>query len=221
MHTLRTVLLSFFLSVLFVCPAASAEVSFGAHAGAVGGLGADLYLEVAEFAEGLPLDLRVGLEFQGRDAGDPMAARRIFINNNTNGTPESSARAWGGRLDLLWPLDLLSNVTAFAGPRWISFSSSFDYIGGNENFDVVSQHWGWGLGLEGRFPMSAATSFVLGGGFDWYLGAELDGHDTIYSPDLDPVNGREDYTYDDADEAIHQPGFEWRLQLGVQRAFGR
>lgn len=208
--------------LLLATSARASDVFVGAQAGAVGGIGGDVYLEVADFAQGLPLDLRVGIEYQGRDAGDPLAARRVFINDNTNGTPESSASAWGGRLDLLWTFDALSeNLVLFGGPRWASFTSTFDYIGGNENFDVVSTHWGWGVGLEGRYPMSASTSFVLGGGADWYLGSELDGHDTIYSPDLDPVNGRNDYTYDDADEAIHQPSLEWRLQLGVQYRLGR
>lgn len=197
-------------------PVSAASLATGVQFGSVGGLGGDVYLEAADFAQGLPVHLRLGLEYQGRDAGDPLAARRIFINDNTNGTPESSARAWGSRLDLVLPLDLLPNLFVFGGPRWTSFTGSFDYVGGNENFDVTSSQWGWGLGAEGRYPMSPAMSFVLGGGLDWYLDSELDGHDTIYSPDLDPVNGRDDYTYDDADEAIHQPGLEWRLVLGVQ-----
>ena len=214
---------SLLILLLFCVPAHSAELGASAHVGAVGGVGGDLFLEVADFAEGLPLNLRLGLEYQGRDAGDPMAARRIFINDNTNGTPDSSARAWGARLDLMWPLDMLpvSNLLLYGGPRYASFTGTFDYIGGNENFDVVSSHWGWGMGVEGRYPMGPTTSFVLGGGFDWYLGSELDGHDTIYSPDLDPVNGRADYTYDDADEAIGQPGLEWRLVLGLQMTLAR
>ena len=210
------------LSVVLISvrPAVAAEVHTGAQFGAVGGLGGDLYLEVADFAQDLPVDLRIGFEYQARDAGDPMAARRVFINNNTNGTPESSASAWGARLDLVWPLDIVPNVYAFGGPRWASFTSSFEYIGGDENFDVVSSHWGWGGGLEGRYPISPSASFVLGGGLDWFLGSELDGHDTIYSPDLDPVNGREDYEYSDADDAVNQPRFEWRLLLGFQYRLG-
>lgn len=215
----RTALLLSLL--LFASSASAAEFLAGAQFGTVGGLGGDVYFEVADFADGLPVDLRIGAEYQGRDAGDPMAARRVFINNNTNGTPNGDASAWGARLDLVYPLEILPNVVAFGGPRWTSFTSSFEYIGGNENFDVVSNHWGWGAGLEGRYPISASANFVLGGGVDWYLGSELDGHDTIYSPDLDPVNGREDYTYDDANDAVNQPSLEWRLQLGFQYALGR
>lgn len=202
-------------------PTEAAELSGAVQVGAVGGIGGDVYLELADFAQGLPVDLRVGLEWQTRDAGDPMGARRIFINDNTNGTPESSARAWGARIDLVAPLRWGSNVVVFGGPRWVSFTGAFDYIGGNENFEVVSEQWGWGIGLEGRYAVSPSTDFVLGGGVDWYLDAALDGHDTIYSPNLDPVNGRADYDYDDADDVIAQPGLDWRLLLGVQRVFGR
>jgi len=34
------------------------------------------------------------------NAGDPYAARQIFINDNTNGSPEDSASPWGAGLGL-------------------------------------------------------------------------------------------------------------------------
>ena len=36
----------------------------------------------------------------------------------------------------------LSHAYVFAGPRYGSFTGNFKFIGGNEDFDVTSSHWG-------------------------------------------------------------------------------
>jgi hypothetical protein len=41
------------------------------------------------------------------------------------------------------------------------------------------------------------------------------GHDTSYSPDGVTVNGKHDYTYNDADAAINQPKFLPSLMVGI------
>jgi hypothetical protein len=104
-----------------------------------------------------------------------------------------------------------------AGPRHSRFKGTSEYIGGNEKFDVTSQHWGLGAGLESFFPVGARTDLGLGGGVDYYFASTLTGHDTSYSPDGSTVNGREDYSHSTADEAIHQPKLELRLMLGFSR----
>jgi len=43
----------------------------------------------------------------------------------------------------------------------------------------------------------------------------MHGHDTTYYSDGETVNGREDYTYDDADEAINQPKVVPNISIGI------
>ncbi len=61
--------------------------------------------------------------------------------------------------------------------------------------------------------------FITSAGFDYYFSSELSGHDTRYSPDGEDVNTRNDYTYDDADNAINNPTFQLRLLVGVNYHF--
>jgi hypothetical protein len=125
-------------------------------------------------------------------------------------------------MDLVLPFQYggLPGLHLYGGPRWSSFKANFKYIGGNEDFDVTTEQWGWGMGLEGRYPMGASTDFVLGGGFDWFFDSKLQGHDTSYAPDGEDVNPRNDYEFSDADEAIHQPGFDLRVVIGLQMRLG-
>lgn len=213
-------------SLLIFCtaaPAAAAEFSAGLLLGHGIGLGGDFSLEAARFAEGMPFSLRLGLGYGALDPGDAVAARHVFINDNENGTPEADGHVYDWRLDLLRELDWgpLAGTRFFAGPRYASFTGTFNFIGGNEKFDVTSSHWGWGAGLERRWAMSERWGFTLAGGADYYLASELTGHDTSYAPDGEDVNARDGYDYDTADEAINQPKLEWRLGLGLDLRLGR
>ncbi len=200
-----------------------AEYSAGARAGYSGAPGGGLSFRVSDFAEGLPLDLRFGVERVSREAGDPADARRIFINDATNGVPEKSGRAWTYRFDLCYRLSRLSapGLSVFGGVRRTEFTGNFKYVGGNEDFDVTSRQWGWGVGIESRFAMNPRTDFVMGGGVDYFAAGTLTGHDTSYSPSGKTVNGRDDYAYADADEAINQPEFNSRVMLGVTYRLSR
>ena len=162
----------------------------------------------------LPFELRGGVAYSFLNPGNALDARRIFINNNTNGTPEKSGRSIDYRFDFLIPKSIFGMQNSFIviGPRGSSFKGNFTYVGGNEEFDVVSRQWGIGGGLESRFPMSSNLNLVIAAGLDYYFPGTLHGHDTSYSPDNDNVNPRNDnqnddepFTYKDADEAIYQP----------------
>jgi hypothetical protein len=177
--------------LLVTAPAAATELHGGAQLGYSGAPGGLAYFQVSEFASDFPL--------------------------------QESGRLWGYRLDFVYSLNRgpVPNLHLFGGPRFGRFTGNFKYIGGNEDFDVTSRQWGWGMGLEGRYPLSGAANFVLSAGFDWYGESELRGHDTVYAPDGETVNGREDYEWSDADEAINQPGFDPRFQVGFDLSFGR
>jgi len=171
-----------------------------------------------------PIELRVGLGYTFLNPGNAMDARRIFINNNTNGTPEKSGRSIDYRLDFIFhkPMFGLQHSYIIMGPRGSSFKGNFAYIGGNEDFDVISNQWGLGVGLENRTSLSPKLNLVVAIGLDYYIPSTLTGHDTAYSPDNDNVNARNDnenndepFTYKDANEAISQPGFMPYAMLGL------
>ena len=164
----------------------------------------------------LPFELRGGVGYTFLNPGNALDARRIFINNNTNGTPEKSGRSMDYRFDFLIPKSIfgIQNSYLVLGPRGSSFKGTFKYVGGNEEFDVVSRQWGLGGGLESRFKMSSNLNLVIAAGMDYYFPSTLQGHDTSYSPDGDHVNPRNDnenndepFSYKDADRAIYQPRF--------------
>ncbi|MEA3462764.1 MAG: hypothetical protein U9R49_12835 [Bacteroidota bacterium] len=171
-----------------------------------------------------PIELRVGLGYTFLNPGNALDARRIFINNNTNGTPEKSGRSIDYRLDFIFhkPIFGLQHSYLIVGPRGSSFKGNFAYIGGNEDFDVISNQWGLGVGLENRTSLSPKLNLVVAIGLDYYIPSTLTGHDTSYSPDNDNVNARNDnenddepFTYKDANEAISQPGFMPYAMLGL------
>lgn len=230
MHSMYRFSLTMIAAVILIAPAAvlgntptghGPEFSGGAVLGYYGGFGFHVNAMVSNFAQDFPLAARIGLGFSSVEPGKAADARRIFINDATNGTPEKSGRKLDFRFDFMYPVKLLGmkQAYAFGGPRYSKFTGNFKYIGGNEDFDVVSNQWGFGLGVESFFPMSPKLDLVLSAGADYFGNAKLTGHDTSYSPDGDDSNPRDDYTYDDADDAIDQPKIEPRIMLGVRYKF--
>jgi hypothetical protein len=204
-------------------PAAAGQFGAGLNFGYSAGLGGSVYGTYWNFTRDVPLSLRVAFSYTVRDPGDPLGARHVFINDNTNGTPEESGHTWQARFDLLFPITQLGpqQLYLFGGARHGSFTGTFNFIGGNEKFDVTSKPWGLGLGVETYFAVGTQTDFAIQLGFDYFFKAKLQGHDTAYSPDGDDVNPRNDYTYGDADEVINQPKAELLAMVGFQYRFGR
>jgi hypothetical protein len=203
----------------------------GLHAsimtGYSGGYGIQTNISLRDIASTFPFDLRLGIGYSMFNPGIALDARRIFINNATNGVPEKSGRAFDYRLDFLMSKSILGLNNSFLlfGPRYSSFKGNFKFIGGNEDFDVVSKQWGLGTGLENHFRISARLEIIFGAGLDFYFPNTLTGHDTSYSPDNDNVNPREDiynndieFIYKDADRAINQPKFVPRALIGLSFA---
>lgn len=200
------------------------KVSAGILTGYNRGFGIQGNFSLNRSASQLPFDLRVGVGYTFMNPGNALDARRIFINNNTNGSPEKSGRSIDYRLDFMIPKPIfgISNSYIVLGPRGSSFKGNFQYIGGNEDFDVISHQWGLGGGIESHFSMAKNFNLVLAVGLDYYLPSTLHGHDTSYSPDNDNVNARNDnenndtpFTYKDANAAIAQPAFMPYAMVGV------
>lgn len=198
--------------------------ALGVSTGYNNGFGVQLNGTALQPLQSLPIQLRVGVGYTKMDSGNAADARRIFINNATNGVPEEKAKAFDYRLDVLWASNLFNLEEAYwaLGPRYSSYTANFKYVGGNEDFDVTSKQFGVGLGAESRFAISKKLNLVAAAGLDYFFNNTLKGHDTNYSPDDDNVNPRDDnqnndeeFTFDDANDAIKQPNFMPRVLLGV------
>lgn len=188
------------------------------------GFGLQANVTASHFQTGFPFRMRLGLGLSFINPGDALDARRIFINNNTNGTPEKKGRSLDLRLDFLVTKQILglSDSYFLIGPRFSTFNGDFKYVGGNEDFEIKSHRWGIGAGLENHFKMTQKMDLVLAYGLDFYIPSTLTGHDTSYSPDNDNVNPTKDnkndnvyFIYKNANKAIRQPVFMPHIMLGI------
>ncbi|MCA9738701.1 MAG: hypothetical protein R3E98_05045 [Gemmatimonadota bacterium] len=202
--------------------AQTSDLTVGTSFGYQDGVGTRLFAVRGNVAEGLPVLVRGELGYVATDPGSAPNARRIFINNATNGTPASSGRTLDAAFDVLLRTSRFGVPRAYwyAGVRYARFKGNFKYIGGNEDFDVVSNHWGLGAGVQSFHAMTPRLDLVLTGGLEVFRSARLTGHDTSYAPGDENVNAREDYTYGDADEAIHQPKLRPVLSVGFGYRMG-
>lgn len=214
----RQLLVLAMITAIMAGSAQATDTSLGLGIGATAGFGGQVDLTFDNFTRNTPLGIRFSGAYSTRDAGNAMDARHVFINNNTNGTPETSASTWQMRMDLLFPLGKIGSVPLRigAGVRKAYFTGTYDFVGGNEKFDVTSSPWGLGALLETALPMSDKVDFHIQLGVDYFFDSRLEGHDTAYEPDGDDVNPREDYTWEDADEAVNQPSVELLGLLGVR-----
>ena len=192
------------------------DIQVGGDIGFRSGLSFQLNGLVSKIAPGFPFQIRLAAAYTSLDPGKPLPARHIFINNNSNGTPEEAGWMWDLRMDFLYKVKWfsLNDAYFYAGPRYAWFTGRFDFVGGNEDFDIYSDQWGFGVGLESRFKIASKIHLVLSGSLDYFSTDHLHGHDTSYYSDGEIVNGRENYTYDDADNAINQPKIVPKLSIG-------
>jgi hypothetical protein len=181
----------------------TSSVSAGIGFGYNGGTGLQLNFTIKDFAEDFPFNAKVAAGIAFVDAGKPLDARSVFINDNKNGIPEESGRTIDFRIDLLLPIS--SKLSLYTGPRFIAFTGNFNFVGGNEDFDVTGNQWGVGAGIETLFTMTQSFDLVFNIGYDFYFENTLYGHDTSYSPNNENINPRKEYEFADADKAVSQP----------------
>jgi hypothetical protein len=213
----------FSLIILMQHEGIAQTAAVGFSLGHNGGLGAKIHGVLFNFARGFPLGAQVAIGYTSVDPGNAADARRIFINDATNGTPQQSGHVWDFRADLLYRLNWFTPARSYiyAGIRYASFLGNFKFIGGNEFFDITASQWGLGSGLEIFFPISSRIDLVSMAGIDYFIAGKIEGHDTIYSPDGENINIHHDFTYTDADEAINQPKFEFLIMVGLNYHLGR
>jgi hypothetical protein len=217
------IILSFFVSLLMIQNnSVASNYSAGFSLGYNNGFGFQASGYLSNFAQDFPLKLRLSIGYTlTSNPGSSPDARRIFINNATNGTPEKQGWFWDYKFDFMYRVNWLSlrQLYLYGGPRYESFTGNFKYIGGNEDFDVITSQWGIGTGLQGFFSMSPTLDFTLSVGADYFFSNMLKGHDTEYYPDNENVNPREDYNYNDADKAINQPDLLLNFMIGINYKF--
>jgi hypothetical protein len=196
-------------------------ISGGMTFGYEGGPGGQMNTTISNFIINLPISARFAVKYAKVEPGNAADAREIFINDATNGVPSEKGHRWNIGFDILTPISLANTraTYVFVGPRYAMHTSNFKYIGGNEDFDVTSNHWGVGGGLETHFGISPRFDLVLGGGLDHYFSSTLYGHDTAYGPNGEYVNQRKEFEYEDADKAIGQPKNIVRLMMGMHYYF--
>lgn len=220
---IKTILIIFFFTGSFTFASSNLGLSPKFYGGVVlgynGGFGGQLNVSMTSFQSGFPLSIRFGFGYTNVDPGRPADARKIFINDATNGTPEENGYIWDLRLDLMIPVNLLYNSNVYLGPRYSMFTGNFNFVDGNENFDITSNQFGLGAGFLTQLLLVPNLYLVLDGGADYFFQSTLKGHDTAYSPDGDDVNPRQNYTYDDADKAVNQPKILGRFMIGINYGF--
>ena len=176
--------------------------------------------------EKVPLGAEVELGYSWSDKGDAILARQVFINQNTGG--DDDAQSSGGTLDFglnaTYPIGIKlgqAEFSVFGGPRYAHWDVRHEYVGGNEDFDVVGNVWGLGGGLRGTMPLGKSISAILQLGLDYYPRGSIYGHDATYYPDDHNINARDNgagytYTYADAERATAVPHIRPRVMVGLK-----
>ena len=226
MHVRRLILSALLLCGALAVPhavSATMKTSGGLALGANAGIGGQADVTFTDIAEGLPVTARLSLGYWRLDPGDALAARHVFINANDNGDPTKSGHRWDLRMDVMREVHqgALRGWWIGAGPRYSKFRGDYDFVGGNETFYITTDQWGVGGLLERNWPTGPETELVVSGGLDWFANAKIGGHDSSYSPDGSSVSPVDNYTWKDADLAIHQPRLAPRVLVGLQHHFGR
>ena len=224
---MRSVYFLFFLILISLASSFSQSYDYyykpkffgGVSLGYYGGFGIQGNVTVSHFVREIPLSLRLGIGYTSTDPGNPADARKIFINDATNGVPEKSGEVWDLRADFIVPVRLFTNSSIYAGVRYSMFTADFRFIDGNEFFTISSNAFGLGGGLETQFSLSSNLFLMFSAGADYYFSTKLSGHDTEYNSDGVNVNPRRDYTFDDADNAINQPKLQPRVMIGINYGF--
>ncbi len=81
----------------------------------------------------------------------------------------------------------------YGGPRRSCFTGHFEYVGGNEDYEVTSGSWGAGVGLEKHYAINRSLDLLLTAGVDCQAKSTLSGHDTACSPNGESVNSRKTF----------------------------
>ncbi len=111
------------------------SLSGGLQLGYNNGMGFQGNFILKNLAEGFPFHVKLSAGISFLDPGKSLDAREIFINDATNGVPEKGGKLMDFRADFLYYVG--ARTYFYAGPRFAIFTGNFNFIGGNEDFDVT------------------------------------------------------------------------------------
>ena len=190
----------------------------GAGGGYSNGLGGGLELSLLDAIPEIPIGFHFSVGYYHlNEPGVAVDARKIFINNATAGNNNILEYGYNifFRLDFSYRVLQAKglNIDAYAGVAHARYLAHFDYQGGNEAFDVVTNPWGATLGARVYFFLSRQLMLTLNGGVEYYFPDKISAHGNFYNPNGQDDNPRAPYTYADADAAIEQPTFSPRVSL--------
>jgi len=207
------------LMILVAGGLGAVDFYIGAQGGFAQGGGGGLEVSVIDITENYPLSVKAGIGyFTNKDPGNAEAARRIFINDNQGGDIKKEGQNWLYWADLGWTFyeNEQIQLDLFGGGRYSTFAAYFEYAGDNEAFYARTEAYGLGGGGEVRFFLNPRYYLSLAAGVDGFFKSHLYGHGQFsYNPEGVDDNPRNDYTYEDADEAVNQPDFIPRVTLGI------
>ncbi len=177
----------------------------------------------------VPISFELGGGHSWTNPGDPALARDVFINGTDTGDEDAQkdGSVWDLGINALYPLNQSYGPVkffVFGGPRYAHFDGHFQYVGGNEDFDIIANSWGLGGGLRAVMPLGKGFSAILQLGLDYYWPTSIYGHDATYYPNNANINARPNeeenrgytYTYADAASATNVPRLRPRVMLGIQ-----
>ena len=159
------------------------------------------------------------------DPGDAVRVRHVFINDTTTGDDDAQkdGSIWDVGINAVYPLNESYGPVkffVFAGPRYAHYDGHFEYVNGNEDFDITANSWGLGGGLRGVLPLSQRFNAVMQLGLDYYFPTSIYGHDATYYPNNNNINARTEnnytFTYADAASATNVPRLRPRVMIGLQ-----
>ena len=219
---LRIAVILFALGAMVSPASAGMHASSGVSLGYNSGLGGEGSLTLQDVSPGLPFGMKLGVGWLSLDPGNAALARQVFVNDNTNGEPEEHGHRFDFRLDARYQFQkgALQRTWLLVGPRYSMYRGTFTFVGGNESFDVTTNQFGFGAGLEQVFVLGPHTDLSMGAGLDWFANSDFKGHSSVYSPDGTIIEQQDDFTYADANKAINQPRFAPRIMVGVQHHLG-
>ncbi len=191
----------------------------GLEGGYYGGSGGLFRLSIFNLSKSIPLAIDFGASyFIQEDPGNAEEARRIFINDNQGGTIQKEGYSYIYFFNLRYQINSSkrNKIFLFFGGRYHYYKAHFAYIGDNEAFDVKSNPWGIGGGMNINLRLSKLFFISITGGLDYYPATKIEGHGQFYyTPDKVDENPRNAYTYDDADNAINQPKTVFSVLIGL------
>lgn len=216
-----TIIIMFSFPISLFCLQSYHEIAIG--------YGQDLEFSMAIRVEDSSMDYPLFIQGRGgyifqMDPGNAEDARKIFINDNQGGSIQEYGESIFLAMDLGYKLTNRENISleiTLSG-LWNHYRAHFAYIGNNEAFTVKTSPLGIGAGINLRLPFSGTgSSLILKGGAEYYPKTKIDAHGTYYyNPDSQDDNARNNYTYQDADEAINQPETRFFVQIGILYPIG-